>query len=413
MLEVEASKVLIVEGVQDDPRMRDRAGRLLGGIRAPEIRTVNDEQLNAVVTGELAARPRHGMAGEIRPVVILNRFRLDDTEDQRRRRIQAWPALDDSKFNGYGGFDWRDSGTPQWRQATGLICQPAWQLHTIVGCHFRCAYCFFGWFLNVMMNVEEFVDRLDDQMRQCPGQTLFQWDNYTDAVCFEPEYGGAALLVDHFAHRPGKALELYVGKSDHVDYLLDYDHRGHTVCCWSLAADTQTRRFERLAADTGQRIESMRKCQQAGYPVRVRLSPILPVAGWRDENRRMIEQLFRDVRPDLVTIETIRFLGYDDMARELDLSLLDEDFLAAMKAAREQPFPPGCEVPDDYRNQVYEFILDELDRVSPATPVAFCREKRTIWDHFAARLARHGQTPDRYICNCGPTSVPATVAGGR
>ena len=42
-------------------------------------------------------------------------------------------------------------------------------------------------------------------------------------------YGAAKLLIEFFARQPGRALELYVGKSDNVDYLLDYDHRGHTV----------------------------------------------------------------------------------------------------------------------------------------------------------------------------------------
>ena len=69
---------------------------------------------------------------------------------------------------------------------------------------------------------------------KAPNQTLFQWDNGTDPVCWEPEYGGTRLLVELFARQPDKYLELYVGKSDHVDYFLDYDHRGHTICCWSL-----------------------------------------------------------------------------------------------------------------------------------------------------------------------------------
>lgn len=409
MLPLDASKVLTVEGVEDDPLMRARARRLRNGIRADDVRQVSCEELNAIVRDELAERPRHGMEADIRPIVILNRFRFDDGEELRKARIAALPALGESKFNGYGGFEWRPSGTPEWRQETGLVCQPAWQLHTIVGCHFRCAYCNLGWFVNVMMNMEEFVATLDENIRRCPEQTLFQYDNFTDTVCFEPEYGGARLLIDYFADKPGKALELYVGKSDHVDFMLDYDHRGHTVCCWSLAGPTQSRRFEHAAATMEQRIEAMRKCRQAGYPVRVRFSPVIPVADWREENRLMIEELFGAVRPDVVTIETIRFLDYEAMERHFDMSLLDEEFVGVMSAAAGLPHAQGCEVPDGYRKEVYAFLFAELDRVSPETPVAFCREKRDLWLHFADYFARHGQTPDDYFCNCGPYSAPATV----
>ncbi|NQT52312.1 hypothetical protein HQ576_09695 [bacterium] len=409
MLPIEASKLVIVDGVEDDPLMRARAERLRTGIQADEVLHVGDEGLAELMRTDLAHRPLHGMRADFRPVVIFNRFRFDDTDAERARRAEQFPELNTLKLNGYGGFDWRDSGSAAWRQASGLVCTPAWQLHTIVGCHFRCAYCNLSHFLNVMMNMEEFVGRLDGWLERCPQQTLFQYDNYTDAVCFEPEHGGSKLLIDYFARQPGKALELYVGKSDHVDFLLDLDHRGHTVCCWSLSGATQSREFEHRSAPMEARIEAMRKCQEAGYPVRVRFSPIVPVGNWRDENRAMIEQLFAQVQPDLVTVETIRFLTYDAMAQCFDLDRLDPEFVRVMKDAGGQKEAQGCEVPAAYRIAVYDFIFAELDRVSPATQVAFCRERRAVWDHYADFFRRHGQHPDRYVCNCGPYSHPATV----
>ena len=410
MLPINASKLLIVEGVEDDPLLRARAERLRAGVLTDDVRTVNDEALAEIVRAELSDRPRHGMAAGFEPVVIFNRLRFDDEEAERERRRTAWPELNSLKLNGYGGFDWRKSGSPDWREQTRLVCQPAWQLHTIVGCHFRCAYCSLGRLINVMLNMEDFVGRLDGWIAaHCPRQTLFQYDNWTDTVCFEPEYGGARLLIDFFARRPGQALELYVGKSDHVDFLLDYEHRGHTVCCWSLSGATQSRHFEPRSAPTDARIESIRKCAAAGYPVRVRFSPVIPVADWRRENREMIEQLFAAADPDVITIETIRFLNYGQMAASFDLSLLDPEFVAAMRTVEGEAHLQGCEVPDAWRKAIYDFLFEELDRVSPSTPVAFCRESRALWDHYAATFARHGQTPDDYLCNCGPYSHPATV----
>ena len=408
MLPLVASKLLLVDGVEADPAMRARVERLRTGVVTDDVCRVNDESLSIIVRDELATTPNHGMAADFAPIVIFNRFRFEDPGQPHR--VQAFPALNRLKLNGYGGFDWRDSGSPAWRASTGLVCQPAFQLHSIVGCHFRCAYCSLSWFLNVMMNMEEFVARLDAEIEQCPRQTLFQYDNFTDTVCFEPEHGGSKLLVDYFARKPGMALELYAGKSDHVDWMLDYDHRGHTVCCWSVSAATQSRRFEYRSAPMEARIEAMRKCQQAGYAVRVRFSPILPVRNWRDENREMIRLLFSRVKPDVVTIETIRFLTYEAMARDFDLALLDDDFVQAMRDAQGKPFAQGCEVPDDWRRMVYRFFFDELAAAGCEAPVAFCREKRDLWDAFAPDFARYGQHPDSYICNCGPYAAPATAA---
>jgi len=293
MIPLQASKLYIVEGIEEDPRMRARARRLQTDIHAKSIEYVGDEELNqAFASGELSST-RCGMNAEIEPVVIFNRFRFDDPPEVQERRREEFPHLfKKTKLAGYGGFDWRDSGSAAYRERTGLVCQPAWQLHTIVGCHYRCAYCSLNNPVIILMNVEEFVDRLDEDIGKVSGQTLYQYDNYTDTVCFEPEYGGSRLLIEYFARRTGEHLELYVGKSDHVEHLLDLDHRGHTVCCWSLSGRTQTAAFEHRAASPGDRIEAARKSQEAGYPVRFRFSPIIPVRNWQDENRKMIEELF-------------------------------------------------------------------------------------------------------------------------
>ncbi|HIE51366.1 MAG TPA: hypothetical protein EYP85_06370 [Armatimonadetes bacterium] len=410
MIPLKAKKICLVEGVEDDPRMRARAQRLATGIQAERVERVGDAELAQMVADlDPTLGQRHGMEEEIEPLVIFNRFRFEDSPEERERRRRDFPALFANpmhKFSGYGGFDWRESGSASWRARTGLVCQPAWQLHTIVGCHFRCAYCSLGRFVNIMLNIEEFVERLDAWLATVPGQTLYQYDNWTDTVCFEPEYGGAKLLIEYFAQREGEYLELYVGKSDHVDYLLDLDHRGHTVCCWSLSGPTQSTLIERKTAPMHARIAAARRCQQAGYHVRFRFSPLIPVRDWQAENREMIEALFSEVHPDLITFETLRFLNYEALAKYLDLSLLDPEFVALMEQTRGVPQAQGCEIPDEYRLRVYRFIIDELERVSPQTPYALCREKRAIWEVLAEDFARHGQSPDRYICNCGPTSAP-------
>ncbi|MBN2308452.1 MAG: hypothetical protein JXR94_05740 [Candidatus Hydrogenedentes bacterium] len=404
-----ASKVLMVEGIEDDPVTKARAERLLTGIEGPKPVTVDDAELARVIREELSARGHHGMHADIEPVVIFNRYRLDDSEEEKTRRIEAYPELAGSKLGGYGGFDWRKSGGAAYRRETGAVCQPAWAIHSIVGCHFRCAYCNLGHYMNIMMNLEEFVGRLDGWLSWCPAQKLFQYDNYTDAVCFEPEYGMAKLLIEYFAQKPGKALEYYVGKSGYVDFLLDYDHRGHTVCCWSLSPSSQAADFEYLSDSTEERVEGMRKCQEAGYPVRVRLSPMVPVKGWREETRAMLELLFDNVSPDIMTIETLRFLEYDQLAKSFDLSKLDDEFVAVMKEAAGKPVDFGCQIPDSYRIKMYDHIFAELERLSPDTPMAFCREQKRVWDRYADIFARHGQNTARYMCNCGPHCAPATA----
>lgn len=343
------------------------------------------------------------------PLQTLTMADAEQTLELQAERKRRFPALFRSpfrKYGGYGGFDWRDSGSASWRQKTGCVCQPAWQLHTILGCPFRCAYCGLGYVYNIMMNMEDFVGRLDGWIKKAGDQTLFQFDNGTDTPCFEPEYGASKLLIEYFAQKPGKYLELYVGKSDNVDCFLGLDHRGKTVPCWSISGPTQSTRFEPVAADMEARLQAARKMQQAGYPVRIRFSPIIPVKNWQEENRQMIRRLFELISPDVITIETLRYLDYAAIEESFALSLLDEEWLQVMRECQGQKPQQGEEIPDEYRWRVYRFMIDEIRKISPETTIAFCREARAGWNHFAKDLAQCSQGPDDYVCNCGPYSHP-------
>ncbi len=407
MILLKASKLYIVEGVAEEPIMRERARRLEACIDAETVEYLGDEELSRVIRAGGLGEERCGMKAEIEPVVIFNRFRFDDPPETQKKRRDQFPELfTKTRLAGYGGFDWRESGSPVYRNRTNLVCQPAWQIHSIVGCPFRCAYCHLSRHITMMMNIEELVDRLDENIRKAPGQTLYQYDNYTDIACFEPEYGGSKLLIEYFANRKDEYLELYVGKSDNVDYLLDLDHRGHTICCWSASGQTQSAEIEWNTASMQERITAARRCQEAGYHVRFRLSPIIPVQNWRAENREMIAMMFAETRPDVITFETLRFLDYTQIKELFDLSLIDPEFLHVMEEFQGEKHVQGCQIPDSYREKVYRFIIDELERVSPKTPYALCRGSRAMWDTLADDFARHGQTPENYVCNCGPTSAP-------
>ena len=414
MMTVSARAVYIKKEAYDDPRSMARVNRMLPFVRsAGEPRIVDDAALKTIVAGDLRHMPRHGRNGrKIEPIVIFNQFLYRHGADERARREREYPELFESwpmPYSGYGGWDWRRSGDEEYRRTTGLVCQPAYAIHSFWGCHFRCAYCNLGHVASIYVNLEDWIEHIRQGLAglvNSPGQRLFQWDNGTDVVCWEPEYGGTKLLVDLFAGLADKYLELYVGKSDHVDFLLDYDHRGHTVCCWSLGTDTQCRLVEPRAAGLEARIASVRKCQEAGYPVRIRLSPMVPVQGWQAEVRHMLRRLFEETRPDLLTIEPLRFCTREQLLSDFPDELIDPEFMEGMACipADAEDWEKS-EFPEEYRIRMYRVVLDEVARLAPRVPVALCREKRRVWDALAADFARMGQYPDDYVCNCGPASV--------
>ena len=221
------------------------------------------------------------------------------------------PSTKRDKINIHGGVD-------------KCVCQEAIEIHSLFGCLHACDYCHIETYMNIMLNLEELVEHIKQIMINHSDQQLYKYDNYSDQIPFEPEYGASDLLVPFFAQQKDKYLLLYT-KSANVDHLLSLDHQGHTIINWSLSPDAQSRFIEKETPQMLERIEAIKKCQDAGYHVRVRLSPIVPVKNWKDEVNVMVVKLFEAApKLDLITMDVIGFMTPTVMKQALDTSLFEE-----------------------------------------------------------------------------------------
>jgi hypothetical protein len=389
--------VYIHERVERDPRALARAERLLTAIEAPTIvKGMTDEELEEIVqaAGWRSSRRLTGVKKESDPIVILNAF---DFEQANRERAQGNGDI----FRGGGAWGLREHKGLLAHDRT--VCQDAWEIHSVLGCLFKCDYCYLQNVLNIMVNIEEFIDHLRPFINAHP-QTLYKWDSHSDILTFEPEYDAARPMAEFFASQR-KAFLMHYTKSDNVDVLRDLEHNGQIMVCWSLSAHTQSRIIERDTATSEERIEAMRKCQEWGYHVRCRLSPIVPVMNWREENRALIELLFSRVQPEVISLQTLsRFPEYEMLPRTIDLDLLDPTFVQAAWDARDEmtgrAYGP---LPHEKRAEMYRFLIDEIQRVSPQTPHSICLESPEMWQELGPLM---GQSPEAYPCCCGGLCTP-------
>ena len=411
--------VCITEEAERDPQSARRVERMLACIDCLDVRRgVTDAQLADAFEGNTrgSALKWGQMKNPADPPIVFNTLKNGHPEELRQERLKRYPPLRSWRLHGYHGFDYRHDGVPDWRLREGRICQPAYEFHTLFGCPFRCSYCHYNGVLNIMCNIEEFIAYADAQIRTLrPPQTIYKWDNTTDLNAFEPEYDAVRPMVDYFAGQKENYLLLYTGKSDNVDFMLGYPHNGQTLIQWSVSARTQSTAIEPETAPWDERIEAAAKCQQAGYPVRFRFSPIVPVRGWREENRELIERMFQRTRPDVISLCMFGWMDFDLAKECLDLSLLEEKFVRAMEGSA--PFLAGRRygpLPHEARAEIYEFLIGEIRRVSPDTPIALCLDTPAMWAQFRDQLR---QGPDDYVCVCGPYCTPGNrqfdVAAGR
>jgi DNA repair photolyase len=166
-----------------------------------------------------------------------------------------------------------------------------------------------------------------------------------------------------------------------------------------------SRLIERETATTEERLEAARKCQEAGYTVRFKFKPIIPIANWREEATDMLEKLFAAVRPDNLSMEMLFFDSVAEFRELFDMSLFDPELL---RRQEEHEAAGGITssthvFPHEFRAEVYEHYADEIKRISPETRISLCAETEEMWERLGPRL---GMTGRSFVCNCGPVCVP-------
>jgi spore photoproduct lyase len=311
-------------------------------------------------------------------------------------------ALSAYHFLGDGHWTYRDS-----ESSRNGICKSAYEIHSAWGCYHACDYCHVKNFLNIMLNLEEFVEHLDELVNRESWQKLYKYDNHTDTICLEPEYGASELLVNYFAAQENRYLMLYT-KSDNVDHLLKLCHNGHTIINWTVSCNTVAREIEKRTPSMKERIQAAAKCQKAGYTVRFRFSPIVPIRNWQAENMRMIEEVLEHVKPDLITMDILGWMSAEQIRNCMDLSLFDDEYRHLVEDMAQKGVTRVSDsvkqiFPHPARVRLYRFFINEIRRMSRETPIAICMETEEMWKELSDEL---GMQRDDYVCCCGPRSVP-------
>lgn len=399
------------ESVVADARYRARLERVVAALAEPcEPIVYGDDDLPGLVRGRGILEncvPMGTLETVPDAILMFNTFRFDGRRDERqaalRRHVEVGYARREDALTGAGAFAWFKERIPENPTDTARVCRPCWRLHMQCGCVHKCHYCSLGGLLVAAVNVEEYVEHLDDLIRAHPWQETYLLEDDADVLCLEPELGCLAPIIEYFGTLTGRYLIIHT-KSANVDWMLDLKHNGNTIVVWSLAGRTQAERFEPVTGGTAERIEAAHRAEAAGYVVRYKFKPIIPVTGWRQEGSDAVRLLFERTAPDVVSLCVFMWTDADEMKRRLAAAPLEEEFVAAAEAAADdlvgvnaRPFP------HEVRAAVYDHYLREIRRWNADVPVSLSTETLGMWKEFAPKL---GAGPFNYVCGCGPNATP-------
>jgi DNA repair photolyase len=413
MYDLNPPQVFVHKRVYENEKATIRLEKMLKGLGNPPFEEVDVNDTSKVIEAAGMTEDLQVQSGRIRqgimknttdPVMLFNTFVWDPDKvapikekykNPKARNIARHMAGTGSGYI-YGKREIQDGSDKPY------VCQGGWAIHSLEGCVHKCDYCGQSYFVNLMLDLEDFAAELERNFIERPHQKVYRYDLNSDYVCFEPEYGASELLGECFS-RHDKYFLVYT-KSDNIDHLIDLPYKEHIICYWTVATDTQSIKIERDTPSLDERLVAMKKCEDAGYVVRAGFSPIIPHVGWREEATIALEKLFATATPDTVRLWVVSMMLVKEAEQIFGPENLDPKFLDVMRETASEmdgkhsgPFPPQA------RAEIYAHYIDEIKRISPDTPVSLCTEERLMWDMLADKLE---MSPDNMFCCCGQFSVP-------
>jgi spore photoproduct lyase len=225
---------------------------------------------------------------------------------------------------------------------------------------------------------------------------MFNSGELADSLSMEHLTRAAREFIPWFGNTYNGYLFMLT-KSDNVDDILNLPHHGHTIITWSINDQRVSQKFEIGAPGFERRLDAAYKVQQAGYPIRLRLDPIVPFDGWKSAYFDTIRNIFKKVSPERITLGTLRFeKGFYNM-RNVIFTTGSElpSLLETMNPMFEPKVIDGFKSPksgkysfsDDKRAEIFRYIIGHIRKFSDCK-IALCKESGSLWKRVGLDLSR-------------------------
>lgn len=283
-----------------------------------------------------------------------------------------------------------------------IVCPHFWELNWAYGCPFNCAWCYLQgtfrgnktpnfpnmlkWILNA---IQEVFDNKEDPILKKPN--VFNTGELTDSLMEyslpDRTFFWIEKICDKFEEQ-NKHKVLLLTKSSNVDFLLK-KFRKQTIPSFSLNAIPVAKKWELGAHPVDKRIEAGKKLSEAGYKVRIRIDPIVPVINWEEYYRELVDKIFSNFKPERITIGSLRGLSKTIRFAKGDRTWIN--FLTEKNTGW------GRKIEFDKRFLMYSTIINHLKDKHNYTKIALCKETLEVWKKLKIDA---GTYPNWKNCKC-------------
>lgn len=263
------------------------------------------------------------------------------------------------------------------------------------GCPFDCQYCFLYDYLEhqiptVFVNIDEIVEATRRVIESKPGETLtFHTGEFSDALAYDHITDLSKQLIELFGRYQHARHEMRT-KSDNIENLAGLRHGGQTVISWTFSPARVVQLMEYHTASSSERIAAARQCQEWGYPVALRLDPVVRYPEWERGYRDLISELREKLDPGRV-IDC--HLGVFRYTQGLGKIIRDRFPRSWLRLEESVPCVDGkYRYLKPLRIEMYTKIIGWLKEAFPAIRIELCMDSPEVEGVISELIGQGGNT---------------------
>jgi spore photoproduct lyase len=267
---------------------------------------------------------------------------------------------------------------PKPERPTDVICPHFYELKWANGCNFNCAWCYLNGTYRFLergkkphlKNINTTVEHIDRFFKTVTDRGfLLNSGELADSLLFEND--GAPLttkIIPKFMEQDTHKL-LILTKSTQVDNLIKLEAEKYIITSFSLNSFKVANQWEK-APKVIDRIKAAKKLYERNYTIRIRIDPMMPISGWRQEYKELIDTIFSNFKPERITLGSLRGLQ----------STINNSKDRSWTKYLTETSNWGKKVDTGHRLAMYSNIINYLKKEYNYNIVALCKETIDLWN---------------------------------
>ena len=267
--------------------------------------------------------------------------------------------------------------TPLPKGEKDVVCPHFLELKWAYGCPYNCSWCYLkGTFrfrpegtLPVVKPYEKITIHVRKFLEEVKNSEILNTGEIADSLMHENNEKPFSKFIIPIFEAQNQHKVLFLTKSSNVENLLEIESHDQVVISFSLNAIPVAEKWEK-APSILRRIEAAKRVFDAGYEVRLRIDPMVPIEDWEKHYLRLLKIIFDNLTPERITFGSLRGL------QSTINGCIDKTWVRYLKESSNW----GKKIDFKTRYDMYFTLIQDLKHTYKFDKVALCKETVQMWN---------------------------------